>query len=304
MSGESPVPTVSVVVAAYNMARYVADAVRSVLAQTYTDLEVIVIDDGSTDGTADVMKVFEGDPRVKYVRQANLGQPRAKNAGILAARGRFIAFCDADDLWVPNKLERQLPRFDADPKVGVVYCRTAMITAEGERNGEFSPDAPSGDILRTLFVKNVVPFGTAVVRREVLDTLGRFDESLAMGIDWDLWLRVSTRWHFEFVPESLYLYRVWGGQMSRNWKGRYEHVFRIMQKFLDDYPGVLPKAVVRRAYADSYLGRGICAMLIGSAPDDARHDFIRAIRVEPWFWSAWRELIKLVVFRRRAGAAS
>src|SRR5687767_7749573 len=110
-------PAVSVVIAAYNMAQYVDEAVTSVLAQTFEDLEVVVIDDGSKDNIADVMRAFDSDSRVRFISQENRGQPRAKNAGIRAAKGEFIAFCDADDVWDPRKLERQMPAFES-PKVG------------------------------------------------------------------------------------------------------------------------------------------------------------------------------------------
>jgi glycosyltransferase involved in cell wall biosynthesis len=294
MSSAAPAPSVSVVIAAYNMAQYVEQAVRSVLAQTCEDLEVIVVDDGSTDGTAQVMDAFAGDHRVRLVRQQNLGQPKAKNAGIRAARGAFIAFCDADDLWDPRKLERQMPAF-ADPDVGVVYSRTMMIDGAGRQTGETSGDGPSGYVLPQLFVRNFVPFGTAVVRRSILDACGMFDESLAMGIDWDLWLRVARTWKFVLVAEPLYLYRVWPGQMSKNWKGRYEHSFRIMRKFIAAYPDALPRKVIRRGYADSYVQLGICYAMLAKDRRSALAKFWQGACADPLFWMAWKEMGKLLV---------
>ncbi len=299
MSDRSAIPVVSVVVAAYNMGQYIEVAVRSVLDQTFSDLEVIVVDDGSTDGTPDVMCAFEQESRVRYIRQANAGQPRAKNAGVKAARGRFIAFCDADDVWVVDKLSKQLRIFDADDRIGVVYSQVATIDPDGNRTGEITGDGPSGSVLNELFVKNFVPFGTSVVRREVIDEIGMFDETLAMGIDWDLWLRAAVRWRFHFMREPLYLYRVWPGQMSRNWKGRYEHCFRIMQNFLKQHPDLVDRRVVRRAYADSYVGRGICHWLLAGDRRSARADYLTALRHDPTFLSAWFELLKLPLRRPR-----
>jgi glycosyltransferase involved in cell wall biosynthesis len=291
-----PPPAVSVVIAAYNMAQYVESAVSSVLAQTYADLEIVVIDDGSTDNIAVVMRAFADDPRVRFLPQSNQGQPKAKNAGIKAARGRFIAFCDADDLWEPRKLELQLPRFE-DPAVGVVYSATATIDRAGSKTGEISGSGPSGYVLPQLFVKNFVPFGTTVVRRSVIDDCGMFDESFAMGIDWDLWLRVARDWQFAFVDEPLYLYRVWPGQMSKNWKGRYEHSFRIMRKFIEKYPQALPRRVIRRAYADSYVQQGICYAILEKDRRRALGEFWRGARTDPFFWMAWKEMGKLFVRR-------
>lgn len=297
MNNNADAPAVSVVVAAYNMGQYIDAAVRSVLDQTFTDLEVIVIDDGSSDDTPAVMGGFDADPRVTYVRQQNAGQPRAKNAGVRAARGRFIAFCDADDMWVRSKLEKQIHRFQINQQAGVVYSQVATIDPAGDRTGEISGDGPSGTVLNELFVKNFVPFGTSVVRREVFDSIGMFDESLAMGIDWDLWLRAAVRWQFDFVDEPLYLYRVWPGQMSRNWKGRYEHCFRIMENFLRIHPDLVPRRIIRRAYADSYVGRGICHVLLGGDRACARSDYLTALRHDPTFLAAWLELIKLPLRR-------
>lgn len=288
-------PTVSVVVAAYNMGHYVETAVRSVLEQSVPDLEVIVVDDGSTDNTASVVESFVDDPRVHLIRQENAGQPRAKNAGLRAARGRFIAFCDADDLWVKDKLEKQLPAFDSDVRIGVVYSQVATIDPDGKRTGDITGDGPSGDVVDELFIKNFVPFGSAIIRKEVLDTLGLFDEDLAMGIDWDLWLRVAVHWEFLFVREPLYLYRVWPGQMSRNWRGRYEHAFRIMKKFIKDNPDLLSRRVIRRAYADSHVEHGICCALLGGAKHEAALNYLSAILTDPGFLRAWQELVKLAL---------
>jgi glycosyltransferase involved in cell wall biosynthesis len=287
-------PSVSVVIAAYNMAQYVEQAVRSVLTQTYADLEVVVIDDGSKDDIAAVMRKFAGDDRVRFLPQENQGQPKAKNAGIKAARGKYIAFCDADDLWEARKLERQLPHFE-NAAVGVVYSATATIDGGGAKTGEISGRGPSGYVLPQLFVKNFVPFGTAIVRRSVLDSCGMFDESFAMGIDWDLWLRVARNWQFAFVDEPLYLYRVWPGQMSKNWKGRYEHSFRIMRKFIDKHPQALPRKVIRRAYADSYVQQGICYAILEKDRRRALGEFWRGAKTDPFFWMAWKEMGKLFV---------
>ncbi|AMN47457.1 hypothetical protein ACG33_10156 [Steroidobacter denitrificans] len=288
-------PAVSVVVAAYNPGRYVEAAVRSVLEQSMPDLEIIVVDDGSTDNTAAVVESFMHDPRVHLIRQKNAGQPRAKNAGLRAARGRFIAFCDADDLWVKDKLEKQLPAFDSDARIGVVYSQVATIDPEGRRTGEITGNGPSGDVIDKLFVENFVPFGSAIVRKDVLDTLGLFDEDLAMGIDWDLWLRVAVHWRFCFIREPLYLYRVWPGQMSRNWRGRYEHAFRIMKKFINNNPGLLSKRVIRRAYADSHVEHGICCAILGGLKREAALNYLYAIRTDPRFFRAWQELAKLAL---------
>lgn len=292
------VPEVSVVIATYNMGQFCAQAVRSCLAQTMNSLEVIVVDDGSTDKTSEVLRTFEAEPRVRLVRQPNLGQPRAKNAGLRLARGRFVAFCDADDYWLPDKLARQLPLFEADPRVGVVCSPIVREFPDGSRQPQVGRRFYRGDVLQQMFIRNIVPFGTAVVRRRCFDEVGPFDESIGMGIDWDLWLRIATRWHFDYVPEPTYVYRVWEGQMSRNWRGRYDCALRIMAKFLEQNPGLLPKSLVSAAYADTYTNL---------ARKQIEHDGFsaawpslrRALASDIQHWAAWRLLLGYPLRRLR-----
>lgn len=182
---------VSVVTATYNMSRYLAETLDSILAQDYPQLESIVIDDGSTDDTFRVLERYAADPRVRVVRQANAGQTVAKNRGIAEARGEFIAFCDADDTWRRDKLSLQVPRF-ADPRVAVVYADIECVDGEGRLLPYYDIRHYEGRVTAPMLIDNFVAFPTAVVRGSVLRGLGGFDESLTMSIDYDLWLRISV----------------------------------------------------------------------------------------------------------------
>jgi len=282
-------PEVSVIVATYNMAQYLPLAVRSILGQTRAVLEVHVVDDGSTDNTAEVMREFANDPRVHYHWQQNAGQTKAKNLGISHARGAFIAFCDADDLWTPDKLEVQMPLFERSANVGVVYARKQQILPDGSP-GRPAPPAKSfeGVVTNDLFKCNFVSFGTAIIRRRCIDELGAFDERYRMGIDWELWLRLSTRYEFAFADKVTYLYRVWPGQMSHNWRGRYEHEFQIMRDFLGKHPGKIPAAVERAAYAFTYARRGRLRVLVDREYLNGFKDACRSIFYLPTYAPAWR----------------
>lgn len=284
---------VSVVMASYNCEAYIAEAIRSVLAQTYRQLELHVVDDGSTDGTARAVAPFLKDPRVHYHFQPNAGQTVAKNTGIRHSRGEFVAFCDADDVWLPHKLAVQVPRFAAGRRIGVVYSRTGRMDAEGRRvaiDRADEPLRPSGRVTRDLFRINFVPFGTAIVRRRCLDECGAFDEQYRMGIDWELWLRISVAYDFAFVDDETAVYRVWPGQMSNNWTGRYEHAFRIMRDFVSAHPEAVSPADVRRAWAHSYAQRARlrCAASAEYAP--AIRDTLRALGLQPTSRLAWKTL--------------
>lgn len=291
-SKSASTPIVSVVIATHNMAEHVCEAVTSVLRQTFTDLEVILVDDGSTDNTQERLRQFESEPRFRRLVTPKQGQPRAKNAGIDEARGKFVAFCDADDYWLPRKLELQMPVFSTSERIGVVYSPATALHVDGRQHLLQGPKCLCGDVLEEMFVRNVVPFGTAVVRRVCIDDVGVFDESIPMGIDWDWWLRISTRWHFHCIPESTYMYRIWGGQMSKNWRGRYDCALAIMDKFLAANPDRLPRGIVATAYADTYTN--LAGHLLKHAGPAACLDTLRkALSAKPHHLPAWGLLLGL-----------
>ncbi|WP_165855281.1 glycosyltransferase family 2 protein [Marinobacter sp. JSM 1782161] len=290
-------PLVSVVIATYNMGHYLPEAIQSVLDQSWQALEVVVVDDGSTDNTAEAMQAFATDERVRYIPTGNQGQPRAKNRGLEEARGDFIAFCDADDLWSRRKLELQMAYFD-DPAVGVVYSEVSYIDQEGAHINKAQPyERHSGRVTEQLIIKNFVPFGTAVIRRACVEKNGRFDESLPMGIDWDLWLRYSVDWDFQYVNDVTYIYRIWAGQMSKNYRGRYDNAFLILEKFLSANPNVIPERLESRAWADMYISRG---MSIAAAEKSFLEPFLdvgRGLLRDCFYWQGWRSLAKLMLRR-------
>ena len=291
MANGERTPAVSVIIATYNMGHYLGDAIASVLAQTMDDLDVHVVDDGSTDGTRDLVKQFSSDPRVHYYWQENAGQTRAKNRGIQSSRGSLIAFCDADDMWKADKLERQYPLFDREGTVGVVYSRTVKLLESGaEVDAADGILRPSGKVTAELFKYNFVPFGTAVVRRRCLEQLGAFDERYRMGIDWELWLRLSTVYEFQFLDAVTYVYRIWSGQMSTNWRGRYEHCFRIMEDFISKHPEAIPAHVVHEAWAHSFMQRARLRSLLAGEHSNAIMDVARALKYKPNYMPAWKSL--------------
>lgn len=290
-------PETTVVITCYNYGHYLQGCLHSVLEQTYRDYEIVVIDDGSTDSTPEIMEGFTGQSNLRYVRQENGGQARAKNRGIQCARGRFVAFLDADDLWEREKLEKQIPLF-ANPAVGVVYSRARLIDEVGNSlhlgfPGEYLKPRRS-TVTRWLFLDNFVWFSSSVLRRECIEKFGVFDESLPMGIDWDLWLRISTRYEFDFVDEPLLLYRVGhSGQMSKNVEIRQECSDRIMENFLRNHPRVVDQSVIREAYSFTFCNRGNYLR-----PIDKRKSiklYVKALRLNPFNVSAYKGLLKSLI---------
>jgi len=252
---------------------------------------VHVIDDGSTDDTHAALTPFKDDSRFRYSHQSNQGQARAKNHGIRSARGAFVAFLDADDMWRPAKIEHQLPLFD-DPAVGVVYSDQDFMDGNGQLIERPRCTYHQGHVTTPLFVENFVTFNSTVVRRECFETLGVFDETLAMGIDWDLWLRFSTRYRFAYLDERTFQYRVWGGQMSKHFDRRFQCATRIMERFLAAHPGIVASDVVSLAWAHTHTGRGRCFASVGERRK-AIVSYIDALRARPFYTPAWRALARL-----------
>lgn len=288
-------PLVSVVIATYNMAQYLAQAVDSILQQTWQNLEVIVVDDGSTDNTSEIMSRYSNNAKVIYIRNENQGQPKAKNCGIKNTKGDFIAFCDADDLWEPNKLDVQMPLF-SNPAVGIVYSEVSNIDEHNQRYiKEGNEVRHTGKITNFMLLENFVPFGTSVIRRACIEKNGIFDEEFRMGIDWDLWLRYSLDWEFAYTPERTYIYRVWSGQMSTNYRGRYDHAVRILKKFVSTHSAKLNKKYVRKAWADMYIREGVVYARHEKLFFMPLHYIIRGILLDPSKLYGWKSLIKLLL---------
>lgn len=262
-------PIVSVVVTCYNYGKFVAGCLDSLQKQTFSDFEVIVVDDGSTDNSAEQIRPFLQDSRFRYIKQKNWGQANAKNRGIKESKAELIAFLDADDQWKPKKLEKQIPLF-ARQEVGVVYSRASHIDTEGKplpmvSSGQYLHPR-RGKLTEYLIYDNFIPFSSVIVRKDCFDAFGIFNESLAMGIDWDLWLRFSTKVYFDYIDKKLLLYRVGhSDQMSKNLLERFRCADKIVAKFLMEFPKVLPDTVVNDATYYSYCLRGYALRNYGIA---------------------------------------
>lgn len=194
---------VSIVVPSYNCEAFLAAAIESALGQTYRNIEVIVVDDGSTDATPEIVAPFL--QVISYIRQANTGLPGARNTGIRAARGEFIAFLDADDTWQPEKLTLQLPLF-ADPEVGLVYSDLCVRYSDGRFLPSYLAERPlatEGYVADQYIQSRFLFPSTVVVRRSVLDQCGLFDEDMLAAEDMALFTRICLRWKVARIDRPL-----------------------------------------------------------------------------------------------------
>jgi len=230
-------PTVSVIIPTYNHARFIAQAVESTLAQTYSDLEIIVVDDGSTDDTQAILASY-GDctRRVRVIHKENRGVAAARNTGILAAQGDYLLFLDADDLIPANKLECKVPILNAQPNVGLVYSAFQYIDEGGTQVLHEIRPQREGHLLKDLLLRRLFfPPGAAVVRRECLDQVGIFDETCSAAADTDMWIRIAQGgFPFGYVDQPLFQYRVVKGSMSGNIVQQAGDEFARLDKFFGD----------------------------------------------------------------------
>lgn len=287
-------PLVSVIIATYNRANYLPLAIESVLNQTYKNLELHIIDDGSTDNTTQVVSQYLSDSRLNYYKQTNAGQGAATNRGIRLSKGEYMAFLDADDLWILQKLELQVNAIQSKKDVGVLYSPCFVINGDGNIISRSRDPVHQGVVTGPLLIENFVPFGTVLVKRECFDELGLFRE-IVTGLDYDLWLRFSTRYRFGYISTPTLYYRVWPGQVTTNSIRVYENGIRIMQKFLQEFPGVVDKKTENEAWAHTYVGYGECLLKAGQRKWLPLNLYFRALHYKPCYLPAWKAIAKLFV---------
>jgi len=239
-------PLVTVVIPACNEERTIADAINSVLRQSFTDFELIVIDDGSSDATAAIAASLQ-DARLQVLSFENKGLAASRNRGIRRAAGTLIAFLDADDLWTPDKLRSQVETFRQHPDAALVYSWTDCIDDHNRFLRHGSHVYAEGDVYRTLLSRNFMDNGSApMVRKRAFDEVGLFDESYRAGEDWDMWLRLADRYPFACVPSVQVLYRIRSNSLMSDVERQFECVTAILDKGLERLPASPERERIRR----------------------------------------------------------
>jgi glycosyltransferase involved in cell wall biosynthesis len=248
-----PKPRLSVVIPNYNCARFLPETLESVFAQTCGDLEIIVVDDGSTDGSQALLGRFAD--RVRVIHQENQGVSAARNRGIRESRGEFVAFLDADDLWHPEKLAKQLQLF-TNPAVGLVHCAVEYVDEQNRPLGT-NFTGRRGRVLKSiaLLQGTVVLAGgsTAVVRREAFEKVGSFDREMSTAADWDMWRRIACAYEIDVVREPLMRYRLRHGSMHRNIDVFAHDILHGFDSLFADPAAAEVHHLKRRAYGALYL---------------------------------------------------
>jgi glycosyltransferase involved in cell wall biosynthesis len=302
-------PLVSIVIPTFNYAAYVSEAVSSALAQTWRATEVIVVDDGSTDRTLEELAIF-GD-RITIIRQAHRGVAAARNAGVQRGTGQYVCYVDADDLLEAHRVERQVSYFAAQPlTVGMVFtnARIYQLNDPGQPPRLAYPRPPVlTDMTRRLLDHNFIFSATAMFRREALVGLGPYDESLATGEDYDLFLRLSRQFEIAYLDEALYICREHAASQMRRTPPAEQRrmLMRALGKQFDD-PSLPPRLRAVRPRALANVHREIARQYLSAGqPRSAVAELAHAATLDPMAMLQPGRLMRWLrgPFRARVGGA-
>ncbi|QUY44736.1 glycosyltransferase [Acaryochloris marina] len=226
---------VSVIITTFNSMRFFPETLASVLRQTFSEIEVIVVDDGSSDGISDWITSVE-DSRIIFHSQSNQGVSSARNTGISLARGEYIAFLDGDDVWVPTKVERQVKVLDLHEEVGLVHTWLALMDEGSRLTGRVMKPHSEGEIWQEIVESNMIACSSVMVRRACLDIAGTFDSTLIVAEDWDLWIRVAASYRISVVRALLVQYRIHPSSKSKRYPEMVEDFRKIIERAFQSVP--------------------------------------------------------------------
>jgi len=273
-------PKVSIIIPAYNQGHYLVEAIDSALEQTFSDFEVIVVDDGSTDDTSRIAHGFT-DPRLNYIYQENRGLSAARNTGVCNSTGVYLTFLDSDDRFLPVKLELLVGALEAHPEVGLVAGKAIPIDEQGQPVGKII-DKPLPEDSHKLLLGNPLHVGSVMLRRNWQEKVGLFDESLRSYEDWDMWLRLARAGcKMIWVPQPVSLYRFHSAQMTRIGSQMTRATFAVLDKIYADPD--LPESWLSmkdEAYASAYL-RAAAQAYLAKDFDHAKACLGNAIELDP-----------------------
>lgn len=282
-------PRVSVLMCCFNGARWLAEAIESALGQTVRDLELVFMDNGSTDRSPEIATRYLRDPRVRYHRQAHTFLPPARNHAVRQARGDFFAVLDTDDVWPPQRLERQLARLEAHPDAALVYGDAEHIDEAGRAFFlRRQPEYPPPFVLPRLVAGNFISLGTALVRADYWRAIGASDEQLFGADDWDLLLRIAARWPVVHLPEVTVHFRYHGSNTSLDDR-MFDDEVRILGKVERAHPALA--AACRHKRADNHCRRAGTLLAARRWPE-ARADYLAALRLRPADVRTWAGLAR------------
>jgi glycosyltransferase involved in cell wall biosynthesis len=274
-------PNVSIILPTYNRSKLLRRSIVSVLAQTYKNFELLVVDDASTDHTKDIVESFD-DERIHYIcHDTNLGGGAARNTGISKAKGNYISFQDSDDEWLPEKLERQLLVLNSGKGEGIVYSAyIRWASGHVSVHPPLDTDPLAGDISIKQLRTNLIGTPTLLVERTILEKVGGFDEALDRFQDWELIIRLSKVSRVLFIPEPLVLAHISPDSLTKNLEAQAKALEHILDKHAESY-SVYPAI---RAKHEKTIGHCYC---MSGEIEKGRHAFLRSLTLVPFQVSVW-----------------
>ena len=281
---------VSVIMPNYNYGRYISESIQAVLSQTHGDVELIVIDDCSKDNSVEILREWEKkDPRVIVLaNQANRGAAASQNLALEKVSGDFMALCDADDVWYPQKLETQLAIMARNPKVGLVHSQATIVDSQGKSTGQeftktYSAATPrkSGNVFDQIIRTNYLCSSSTLLRRECLDYAGEFHTQLRYLYDWTYWVRVARKYEFAFVAEPLLSYRIHGARTALDGPGYNTARITAAELILQAFPDLQSKYQAQLFYL---LGTNQLAL---GRRQNAHSSFANSLLSAPWKCKTW-----------------
>ena len=293
---------VTVIIPVYNSSRYMSEAINSVLTQTYKDFEIVVVDDGSTDNSKEIVGQFiEKYPEeIRYIYQKNKGIAGARNTGIRNANGEFMALLDADDKWYPKRLEEGIKIIESSADIGLVHADSIRISEEGRPLPTPKRDKKylSGYIFNNLFLRKAdIHSLTVLFKKECCENVGLFDENpICMGCDdRDLWLRIAKKYRIEYIDKILAQHRVHQNNYSKNLEKMFEARVYVLDKFTSE--NGKGRKLRRLALARIYKEHGD-RLLLKQNFNEAKREYLKAIFLWPFCIWPWINLFKALLHRR------
>ena len=293
---------ISIIIPTYNSAQYICEAIESVLNQTYKDFEIIVVDDGSTDNTKEVIKPYLN--KIKYIYQQNSGPSAARNRGIKEAKGEYIAFLDADDIWLPQKLELQIKFMEKEKEVGLIFSDMILFNEKGIIKNSFLKEklffnklsikplsstekVIYDNVFNALLQENFIPTNTVIVKKECFNKVGFFDETLFSVEDRDMWLRIGLFYDIGFINFPLVLTRFHETNISANQELALKSRLKVMKKFLNysNLP-IKSKKIIKQTINKIYFDLGYLYFTYEKFPL-SRIYFRKFLKENPFIFKPW-----------------
>jgi len=289
---DDQLPLISIITPTYNRADFLGQAIDSVLAQTYQRFELLIVDDGSTDSTRELVEAYN-DERISYRYQENQGQSVARNLALSIARGDFVCFLDSDNAWFADKLEKSLKAFAEYPDVDVVYGDCVIINEKNEEVSRKNMRRYSGYIAPLMLKDNFISMNTTMTRRKCFEEMGGLGGKRRVADDYDLWLRFSARYQFYHLPEFFAYYRVMDDQISSDKVRRFETNEAIILDFLKAYPDAVTPKQADEGLCVFYTRKARYFASVGNRKESVAA-IAKAIRYNPFAKAPWKGLFRVL----------